>query len=49
MKAVASGFLKLLVSYAAVVLVIILLPVFLITKDTSAFDGIVNYLFSNKS
>lgn len=49
MKVMASGLAKLVVSYVAVVFVIMLMPVFLITKDVSAFEGIVNYLFNNKS
>ncbi|HZW69145.1 MAG TPA: hypothetical protein VFF20_11185 [Pseudogracilibacillus sp.] len=48
MKVMASGLLKLVVSYLAVVFVIMLMPVFLITQDLSAFEGIVNYLFNNK-
>jgi len=47
LKAVASGFVKWIVSYVAVVLVFMLMPVFLITKDVSAFDSLMNYLFNN--
>jgi len=49
MKLIANGLIKLVVSYVAVVFVIMLMPVFLITQDFSAFEGIVNYLFNNKS
>ncbi|PXW87486.1 hypothetical protein DFR56_105128 [Pseudogracilibacillus auburnensis] len=49
MKKIAGGFMKWIVSYLAVFLVIMLMPVFLITKDVSAFDGIINYLFDNNS
>jgi len=48
MKAVASGFAKLIVSYLTVLIVIMLMPVFLITKDASAVDSIMNYLFNNQ-
>lgn len=49
MKTVAGGFSKLIVSYLAVVFVIMFMPVFLITTDFSAFDEIMNYLFNNHS
>jgi len=48
MKAVTTGFVKLIVSYVAVLFVIMLMPVFLVTKDVSAFDSVINYLFNNK-
>lgn len=48
MKTVASGFTKFIMSYLAVVFAIIFLPVFLLTQEVSAFDGIVNYIFNNK-
>ncbi|MEI3604328.1 hypothetical protein SPD48_01370 [Pseudogracilibacillus sp. SE30717A] len=49
MKTVAGGFVKWIVSYLAVVFALMLMPVFLITKDVSAFEGIMNYLFNNNS
>lgn len=48
MKTVAGGFARLMMSYLAVVFVIMLLPVFLLTQEVSAFDGVVNYIFNNK-
>lgn len=48
MKKVAGGFAKWVVSYLAVAFVLMLMPVFLITKDVSAMDGLMNYLFNNK-
>lgn len=48
MKTVVVGFSKMIVSYLTVLLVIMLLPVFLLTKDVAAFDSIMNYLFNNK-
>ena len=47
-KKVSSGFVKLIASYFAVLFAIMLLPVFLITKDVSAFESIMNYIFNNK-
>lgn len=50
LKAVASGFVKWIVSYLAVVFVLMLMPVFLITtQDVSVFDSVMNYLFNNKN
>jgi len=47
MGVVAKGFIKWMISYALVVIALMLLPVFLITKDISALDGLVNYIFNN--
>lgn len=49
MKTVAKGFAKFIVANVAVVLAIMLLPVFLITDNVSLFEEIMNFLFSNKS
>ncbi|WP_269410647.1 hypothetical protein [Lentibacillus daqui] len=49
MKKVLHAFFKFFVANAAVVIAIILLPVFVITDDVSFFDQIMNYLFNNKS
>lgn len=49
MKTVVSGFAKWIVSYLTVLFVIMLMPVFLITKDVTAFDGVMNYLFNNQN
>lgn len=49
MKTVAKGFAKFIVANVAVVLAIMLLPVFLITDNVSFFEEIMNFLFSNKS
>lgn len=47
MKVVAEGFARWIVSYVAVVFVIMFMPVFLITKDIALFDGIIEFLFKN--
>lgn len=47
MKTVAESFAKLVISYLAVVFVIMFMPVFLITKDIALFDSVIEYLFSN--
>ena len=47
-KKVSRGFMKVIASYFAVLFAIMLLPVFLITKDVSAFESIMNYIFNNK-
>ena len=48
MKTMVVGFSKMIVSYLTVLLVIMLLPVFLLTKDVAACDSIMNYLFNNE-
>lgn len=48
MRAVASGFSKWVLSYVAVIFVIMIMPVFLITSDVSTLDNLVNYIFGNK-
>jgi len=48
MKKVAGGFAKLIVSYLAVILVIMLMPIFLITNDASMLDGMMDFIFENK-
>ncbi len=48
MKTVAGGLVKWMVSYLAVGFALMLMPVFLITKDVSAFEGLMDYLFNNK-
>lgn len=47
MKTIAESFAKLVISYLAVVFVIMFMPVFLITNDIALFDSIIEYLFSN--
>ncbi len=49
MKTVSNIFAKWVVSYLAVIFTIILMPAFLITKDVSAFESVINYLFNNNS
>ena len=48
MKLVAEGFARWIVSYLAVVFVIMFMPVFLITKDVAFFEGVVEYIFGGK-
>jgi len=48
MRAIASGFSKWVLSYVAVIFVIMIMPVFLITTDVSTLDNLVNYIFGNK-
>lgn len=42
---IAKGFAKFVVANVAVILAIILLPVFLITDNVSFFDAIMDFLF----
>lgn len=49
MKFIAKGFAKFIVANVAVVLAIMLLPIFLVTDNVSFFEEIMNYLFGNKS
>lgn len=42
------GFAKIIVANLAVLLVIMLLPIFLVTDDISIMDQLINYLFSTK-
>ncbi|WP_188454868.1 hypothetical protein [Virgibacillus oceani] len=49
MRKVIRGFSKFIVANAAVVLAILLLPVFLVTDDVSIFESIMNFLFDNRS
>jgi len=48
MKKFAGGIAKVIVSYLAVILVIMLMPIFLITNDTSVLDSMMNFIFENK-
>jgi len=47
MKTVAEGFMKWIVSYLAVVFVLMIMPVFLITNDISVLDSMMKYMFKN--
>ena len=47
LKKILNGFFKFLVANVAVVITIMMLPVFLITEDLSFFDQIMDYLFNN--
>ncbi|WP_176555852.1 hypothetical protein [Virgibacillus ndiopensis] len=49
MKKVFKGFSKFIVANVAVILAILLLPVFLVTDDVSIFESIMNFLFDNRS
>ncbi len=49
MKQFVGGFAKLIVSYLAVILVIMLMPIFLITNDVSFLDGMMDFIFKNKA
>lgn len=46
---IAKGFAKFFVSNFAVILAIILLPVFLVTDSVVFFDNIMDYLFNNNN
>lgn len=48
MKKVAKGIAKVIVSYLAVILVIMLMPIFLITNDASMLDSVMDYIFDSK-
>lgn len=45
MKVFARGLARVAASYAAVVLVIILMPIFLITNDVSILDSLKDFIF----
>ncbi|WP_161493808.1 hypothetical protein [Virgibacillus necropolis] len=47
MKKIANGITKFFVANLAVVLAILLLPVFLITDDVALFEQIMSYLFND--
>lgn len=49
MNIIGKGFAKFIVANVAVLLAIMLLPVFLFTDSVPFFDAIMNFLFSNKS
>ncbi|WP_019379314.1 hypothetical protein [Virgibacillus halodenitrificans] len=49
MRTVARGVAKFFVANFAVVMAIMLLPVFLVTDDVALFDSMMEYLFSSKS
>lgn len=48
MNKVIRGIAKIVVSYVAVILVIMLMPIFLITNDVSFLDGMMDFIFKNK-
>lgn len=49
MLKIANVFVKFVVANLAILLAIMLLPVFLVTDDVSMFNQVMDYLFSNKS
>ncbi|MGJ9457404.1 hypothetical protein [Oceanobacillus sp. CF4.6] len=49
MKTIANGFVKFIIANVSVILAIMLLPVFVVTDNVAFFEGIMNYLFNNKS
>lgn len=48
MKKIAKGFAKFVVANLAVVLAILLLPIFLVTDDVAIFDQVMSFLFTDK-
>ncbi len=48
MSYIAKGFVKFIVANVAVILAIMLLPVFFVTDNVPFFDGIMDFLFNNK-
>ncbi|HLQ94874.1 MAG TPA: hypothetical protein VK108_00655 [Pseudogracilibacillus sp.] len=48
MKKLVGNFAKVIVSYLAVILVIMLTPIFLISNDTSVLDGMMDFIFEHK-
>ncbi|WP_404456154.1 hypothetical protein LG329_08915 [Virgibacillus necropolis] len=48
MKKIAKGFMKFFVANLAVVLAILLLPIFLITDDVALFEQVMGFLFNDK-
>ncbi|SFD65924.1 hypothetical protein SAMN05216238_10328 [Lentibacillus persicus] len=47
MTKLVEGPVKFILSNIAVILAIMLLPIFLVTNSVSFFDSIINYLFNN--
>ncbi|HLR23069.1 MAG TPA: hypothetical protein VK100_05015 [Pseudogracilibacillus sp.] len=47
MKSFAMNFGRLIVSYIAVILVIMLMPVFLVTNEVSVLDSMFDFIFHN--
>ncbi|WP_157724807.1 hypothetical protein [Virgibacillus phasianinus] len=48
MKKIGKGFAKFIVANLAVILVILLLPIFLVTDDVAIFDQVMSFLFNSK-
>lgn len=48
MKAVVHGFSRWIVSYVAVLFVIMIMPVFLITNEVATLDSLVAYIFGKE-
>lgn len=49
MKRLLNAFSKFFVANVAVIITIMMLPVFLVTDDISFFDQIMDYLFNHRS
>ena len=49
MRVLGKGILRLLASYIAVPVALVMMPVFLFTQDVSAFDGLVNFIIGGEN
>lgn len=49
MKTLGKGFLRLLASYIAIPVALIMMPAFLFSQDVSTFDGLVNFIIGGEN
>ncbi len=49
MRILGKGVLRLLASYIAIPVALLLMPTFLFTQDVSAFDGLVNFIIGGEN
>ncbi len=49
MRVISKGVLRLLASYIAIPVALLLMPAFLFTQDVSAFDGLVNFIIGGEN
>ena len=49
MRVLGKGILRLIASYIAIPIALVLMPAFLFTQDVSAFDGLVNFIIGGEN
>lgn len=49
MKLLGKGILRVVASYVAIPVALVLMPTFLFTQDVSAFDGLVNFIIGGEN